>query len=117
MQKSKICFAALLLAATLSTVGCNDNQAKGLNVMDVIINSQPFQPVSVIGIVANVSPYDPKIFTLMDIEDARNKKPSRDVSYLQVICKSRTPKAGEVVKVIEQLMEHGLYVNATKVKR
>lgn len=115
MRKSYIIVVAIIFAAAV-TSGCNNNQAKVLNVMDVMNDPKPFQPVAVIGVVASVS-NNPKEFTLMDVADAQNNKPARDTQYLRVISKKRAPMAGELVKVTGQLMEHGMYVNATKVKR
>ncbi|MHB8123506.1 MAG: hypothetical protein ACYDG4_15285 [Desulfuromonadaceae bacterium] len=85
---------------------------------DVEANQLPTKDaVTIVGIVACVSYNNPKEFTLMDLADARNNKSVRDTFYLRVVSKSRVPKAGEAVKVTGQLMEHGMYVNATKVKR
>jgi hypothetical protein len=53
----------------------------------------------------------------MDIEDARNGKPSRDITYLQVTFKGSTPKPGESVKVSGKFEEHVPCFTAEKVKR
>lgn len=84
----------------------------------MLTNPLPYQgPVTIIGVVASISNDNPKEFTLMDVADARSNKPGRDIFYLPVKSTNRAPKAGEVVKVTGQLMEHGLYIAATKVKR
>ena len=118
MWKSHIIIVAILFAAAITSAGCNNNQAKVLSVNEVLTNPQLYQgPVTIIGIVASASYNNPKEFTLMDVADARSNKPARYTIYLSVISTKRAPKAGEVVKVTGQLVEHGLYFAATKVKR
>ncbi|MHB8123513.1 MAG: hypothetical protein ACYDG4_15320 [Desulfuromonadaceae bacterium] len=117
MRKPHIIIVAILVAAAIASAGCNNNQAKVLSVKDVESSQLPSkEPVTIIGIVASVS-NNPKEFTLMDVSDAQSNKPVRDTFYLRVISTGRAPKAGEVVKVTGQLVEHGLYFAATKVKR
>lgn len=118
MWKPHIIIVAILFAAAITSAGCNNNLAKVLSVNEVLTNPQPYQgPITIMGIVVSASYNNPKEFTLMDVADARNNKPARDTIYLPVISTKRAPKAGEVVKVTGQLVEHGLYVAATKVKR
>lgn len=115
MWRPYIIIVVILFTAAV-TSGCNKKQAKVQNVMDIMENPQPFQAVSVIGVVASVSS-NPNEFTLMNVADAQNNKPVRDTQYLRIISNKRAPMAGVLVKVTGQLMEHGMYVNATKVKR
>lgn len=118
MWKPHLIIVAILTAAAITSAGCNNHQAKVLSVNEVLTNPQPYQgPVTIMGIVASASYNNPKEFTLMDVADARSNKPVRDTIYLPVISTGRAPKAGEIVKVTGQLMEHGLYVSATKVQR
>lgn len=117
MWKSQIIMIALLFAVAISSAGCNSKQTKILSVKDVESNPLTTKdPITIIGIVASVSD-NSKEFTLMDVADARNNKPVRDTFYLRVLSKKSSPKTGEMVKVTGQLMEHGLYVDAFKVKR
>lgn len=102
----------------MASSGCNSKQTKVLSVKDVETNPLPYKdPVTIMGIVASVSNNNPKNFSLMDVEDARSSKPARGTFYLPVISTKRAPKAGQAVKVTGQLMEPGLYVAATKVKK
>lgn len=108
---------AILFAAAMTCTGCNYKQTKILSVKDVETNQLPSkEPVTIMGIVASVS-NNPKEFTLMDVADARSNKPARDTFYLRILSKKRAPNIGEAVKVTGQLMEHGLYVSATRVQR
>lgn len=117
MRKPLIITIAILFAAVMTCNGCNNKQTKILSVKDVESNQLPSkEPVTIMGIVASVS-YNPKEFTLMDVADARSNKSARDTFYLRILSKKRAPNVGEAVKVTGQLMEHGLYVAATKVKR
>lgn len=118
MWKPHMIIVAILFAAAITCAGCNNNQAKSLNVNDVLINPQPYKGlVTIIGIVASRSNNNPTEFTLIDVADTQSNKPVRDIFYLPVISSNRAPNIGEAVKVTGQLMEHGLYVSATKVQR
>lgn len=118
MRNPLIITVALLFAAAMASSGCNSKQTKVLRVKDVEANPLPYKdPVTIVGVVASVSNNKPKEFTLMDVEDARISKPSHGIFYLPVISTKRAPKAGEAVKVTGQLVERGLHVAATKVKR
>lgn len=107
----------LLLTVIITSIGCNNSQQKVLSVRDVQTNErQASNPVTIVGVVLSVSVDNPREFALMDLDDARAGKPGRDIFYLPVLSKSRAPKAGAVVKVTGKVMEHGLYVAATKVR-
>lgn len=118
MRKPYLIIFAILTAAAITSAGCNNHKVKVLSVNEVLTNPQPYKgSVTIIGVVASISNSNTKEFTLMDIADVRNDKPVRDTFYLSVISSNRAPNVGEAVKVTGQLMEHGLYVAATKVKR
>ena len=118
MRKQFLITIAILFAAAMTCIGCNNRQTKILSIKDVESNPLTTKdPVTIIGIVASVSSGNPNRFTLMDVADAQNNKPVRDTFYLPVISTGRAPKAAEMVKVTGQLMEHGMYVSATKVRR
>lgn len=118
MWKPHFIIVAILTAAAITSAGCNNHQEKVLSVNEVLTNPQPYQgQITILGIVACASYNNPKEFTLMEVADVRSNKPVRDTIYLPVISTGRAPKAGEIVKVTGQLMEHGLYVSATKVQR
>jgi hypothetical protein len=113
-----ILIKVLLLTVIITSVGCNNSQQKVLSVRDVQTNEQQARnPVTIIGVVLSVSVDNPKEFALIDLDEASAGKPGREIFYLPVVSKSRAPKAGAVVKVTGIVMDHGLYVAATKVKR
>lgn len=109
---------ALAVSTFVLATGCNCKSTQVIGVNKALELSMPSQDmVTISGVVAYVSPYDPKSFALMDIEDARNGKPSREITYLQVTSKSSTPKPGESVKVSGRFEEHVPCFTAEKVKR
>jgi len=117
-MRRSVLIKVLLLTVIITSVGCNNSQQKLLSVRDVQTNErQTSNPVIIVGVVLSVSVDNPKEFALMDLDDARAGKPGREIFYLPVVSKSRAPKAGAVVKITGKVMEHGLYVAATKVER
>lgn len=118
MEKPHIIVVAILFAAAITSSGYNKNQTKRLSVKDFQPSPRPYQgPITIIGIVAGVSCKNSKKSILMDVSEAQSDKPGRDIFYLPVMSTNRTPEAGEMIKVARQLMEHGLPVATTGVKR
>jgi hypothetical protein len=118
MEKPLIILTAIIIAAAITCSGCNNKNEKVLSVRDVQINFQSYQgTVTIVGIVASVSPDNPKEFGLIDVADARSNKPDSGTFCLPVISKGRAPKRGEAVKVTGQFAGKGLYFVATKVMR
>ncbi len=110
---------SIIMTLTALTVvlvtGCNCKSTQVIGVNKALKLSMPSQnKITISGVVAYVSPYDPKSFALMDIEDARSNKPSREITYLEVISTGSTPKPGESVKVSGRFEVHVPYFTAKK---
>ncbi|MRR07315.1 MAG: hypothetical protein EG828_10305 [Deltaproteobacteria bacterium] len=117
MKRSYIIVVAIIIAAVMAYGGCDTEKTKVLNVRDVQIEPKAYQgTVTIAGIVAYVSPGNPKEFGLIDVADAQSNKPEGQIFCLPVISKGRVPKRGEAVKVTGQFAGKGIYFVATKVR-
>lgn len=60
------------IVVAMSGTGCGSKETRILSVKEAQSISLPTkEPLTVAGIVAHVSPDEPKTFTMMDVEDAR----------------------------------------------
>lgn len=74
--------------------------------------------VTVTGVMAGISPYDPSIFGMFDLKELRCKTPNCNKIYLPVKYRGVMPKPGDEVRVSGnfELLPGGYLFAASKIK-
>ena len=117
MERLFVLLASILLAVGF-VAGCSKNDdVKALSVRGIKANSSAYQgTITIAGVVAMVSPKDPKMFAVMDLDDVKNNVPPPQRLFMPVRYEGAVPPVGEAVNITGSFTEGMKYFAATNVK-
>lgn len=97
--------AVFSIIFSLLLAGCD---SKALNVNEVASDPTAFKgTITVTGIMAAVSPQDPRVFGVMDIKELQCKTQNCNKVLIPVTCKGEPPKVGDEVRLTGSFVNNG----------
>lgn len=105
----KLTLAAAVAAAGIALMflisGCD---SKTLNVNDIGSDPAAFSgTITITGIMAGISPQDPRIFGIMDIKELQCKSQNCNKIIIPVTCKEKQPVPGDEVRLVGSFVNQG----------
>jgi hypothetical protein len=119
MNRLVLFLAAMLCILGIFVAGCSkESDSKALSVRGITTNSEAYKgTITITGAVAMVSPTDPKMFAIMDLDDVKNNVPLPQRVFMQVRYEGGPrPTGGDKVNITGSFKENSRYFEATKIK-
>lgn len=119
MNRLVVFLSAMVFVLGILVAGCSkDSDSNALSVRGMSTNSTAYQgTVTIAGAVAMVSPTDPKMFAIMDLDDVKNNVPLPQRVFMQVRYENGPrPAGGDKVNITGSFKENSRYFTATKIK-
>ncbi len=97
--------AAAGIALMFLISGCD---SKAFSVNDIASDPAAFSgTITITGIMAGVSPQDPRIFGIMDIKELQCKTQNCNKVLIPVTCKGKQPVPGDEVRLVGSFVNQG----------
>ncbi|MCL4537941.1 MAG: hypothetical protein M1610_10170 [Nitrospirae bacterium] len=124
MKKYIIAFAVIILIAAIAFTTLSNGKTKTvkaggvLSVNDIQADPSAYKgTITINGVVAGISPQDPKLFAIIETLEAKTCKITGCAKfYLPVKFEGETPKVWDEVNVTGSFAEGKILVTATKVE-
>ncbi|MDA8340520.1 MAG: hypothetical protein M0Z70_14565 [Nitrospiraceae bacterium] len=124
MKKYIIAFAVIILIAAIGFISLSNGKTKTvkeggvLSVNDIQADPSAYKgTITINGVVAGISPQDPKLFAIIETLEAKTCKITGCAKfYLPVKFEGETPKVWDEVNVTGSFAEGKILVVATKVE-
>lgn len=104
----KYTLAAVIAAAGMALLLLSGCDSKAFNVNDIASDPAAFSgTITITGIMAGVSPQDPRVFGIMDIKELQCTSQNCNKVIIPVTCRGKQPVPGDEVRLVGSFVNQG----------